>query len=71
MARMVWIHTSKRGNLFKLYTSNLFFYYVISALLGGTLGAAILKEGNPLTLHYVMFVPTIMGQVNCLDKPDL
>jgi len=26
------------------------------------LGAAILKEGNPLTLHYVMFVPTIMGQ---------
>ncbi|XP_017078964.1 probable peroxisomal acyl-coenzyme A oxidase 1 [Drosophila eugracilis] len=33
-----------------------------NALLGGSLGAAILKEGNPLTLHYVMFVPTIMGQ---------
>ncbi|XP_016976162.1 probable peroxisomal acyl-coenzyme A oxidase 1 [Drosophila rhopaloa] len=33
-----------------------------NALLGGSLGAAILKEGNPLALHYVMFVPTIMGQ---------
>lgn len=31
-------------------------------MLGGSLGAAILKEGNPLALHYVMFVPTIMGQ---------
>ncbi|KAH8396917.1 hypothetical protein KR215_006379 [Drosophila sulfurigaster] len=33
-----------------------------NALLGGSLGAALLKEGNPLSLHYVMFVPTIMGQ---------
>ncbi|XP_017868328.1 PREDICTED: probable peroxisomal acyl-coenzyme A oxidase 1 [Drosophila arizonae] len=33
-----------------------------AALLGGSLGAALLKEGNPMSLHYVMFVPTIMGQ---------
>ncbi|GLH03493.1 Probable peroxisomal acyl-coenzyme A oxidase 1 [Gryllus bimaculatus] len=33
-------------------------------VLGGTLGSAILKDGNPFTLHYVMFIPTIMGQGN-------
>ncbi|CAK1601683.1 unnamed protein product [Parnassius mnemosyne] len=32
------------------------------ALLGGTLGSAILGDGSPLTLHYVMFIPTLMGQ---------
>lgn len=31
-------------------------------LLGGMLGSAILKDGNPLTLHFVMFIPSIMGQ---------
>ncbi|CAH0562111.1 unnamed protein product [Brassicogethes aeneus] len=31
-------------------------------ILGGQLGSAILKDGNPLTLHYVMFIPTITGQ---------
>ncbi|XP_074109403.1 acyl-coenzyme A oxidase 1 [Cotesia typhae] len=31
-------------------------------VLGGMLGAALFKDGNPLTLHYVMFIPTIMGQ---------
>jgi len=31
-------------------------------ILGGMLGSAILKDGNPLTLHYVMFIPAIMGQ---------
>jgi len=33
-------------------------------ILGGMLGSAILKDGNPLTLHYVMFIPAIMGQGN-------
>ncbi|KAK0180414.1 hypothetical protein PV327_006058 [Microctonus hyperodae] len=33
-----------------------------SQVLGGMLGSALLRDGNPLTLHYVMFVPTIMGQ---------
>lgn len=33
-----------------------------NALLGGSLGSALLKEGNPMTLHFIMFVPTIMGQ---------
>ncbi|KAL0851514.1 hypothetical protein ABMA28_007305 [Loxostege sticticalis] len=32
------------------------------AVLGGTLGSAILRDGSPLTLHYVMFIPTLMGQ---------
>ena len=31
-------------------------------VLGGMLGSAMLKDGNPLSLHYVMFIPTIMGQ---------
>ncbi|GJQ68204.1 hypothetical protein Trydic_g10752 [Trypoxylus dichotomus] len=31
-------------------------------ILGGQLGSAILRDGNPLGLHYVMFIPTIMGQ---------
>uniref|UniRef100_A0A1A9X3M9 Acyl-coenzyme A oxidase n=1 Tax=Glossina brevipalpis TaxID=37001 RepID=A0A1A9X3M9_9MUSC len=33
-----------------------------TALLGGSLGFALLKEGNPLSVHFVMFVPTILGQ---------
>ncbi|XP_052860428.1 probable peroxisomal acyl-coenzyme A oxidase 1 isoform X1 [Anopheles cruzii] len=32
-----------------------------SALLGGLLGTGILKQGNPLTVHYVMFLPAILG----------
>lgn len=32
------------------------------SVLGGTLGTAILKEGFPFAVHYVMFIPTIMGQ---------
>lgn len=32
------------------------------ALLGGLLGSGIIKEGNPLAVHFVMFVPTILGQ---------
>lgn len=31
-------------------------------ILGGQIGSAIMKDGNPLTLHYVMFIPTVMGQ---------
>ncbi|KRT79485.1 hypothetical protein AMK59_7150, partial [Oryctes borbonicus] len=31
-------------------------------VLGGQLGSAILRDGNPLGLHYVMFIPAIMGQ---------
>ncbi len=30
--------------------------------MGAGLGSAILKEGNPLALHYVMFIPALMGQ---------
>ncbi|XP_019847959.2 probable peroxisomal acyl-coenzyme A oxidase 1 [Bactrocera dorsalis] len=33
-----------------------------TALFGGALGSALIKEGNPMMLHFVMFVPTIMGQ---------
>lgn len=34
------------------------------ALIGGGLGTAVMKEGNPLGLHYVMFIPALMGQAN-------
>lgn len=30
--------------------------------MGAGLGSAILKEGNPIALHYVMFIPALMGQ---------
>lgn len=32
------------------------------ALLGGLLGTGVTPEGNPLGVHYVMFLPTIIGQ---------
>lgn len=34
----------------------------IRALLGGLLGSGLIKDGNPLSVHFVMFVPTILGQ---------
>ncbi|CAH1153430.1 unnamed protein product [Phaedon cochleariae] len=39
-------------------------------ILGGQLGSAILKDGNPLTLHYVMFIPTLMGQGNVEQQAE-
>lgn len=38
------------------------FFINVRALLGGLLGSGIIKEGNPLAVHFVMFVPTILGQ---------
>ncbi|CAG4983899.1 unnamed protein product [Colias eurytheme] len=32
------------------------------ALLGSSLTTAIVDDGNPLALHYIMFIPTLMGQ---------
>lgn len=32
------------------------------ALLGGMLGLGITSHGNPFGVHFVMFLPTIMGQ---------
>lgn len=26
------------------------------------LGSGVLKEGNPMAVHFVMFLPTILGQ---------
>lgn len=34
------------------------------ALLGGTLGTAIFKEANPITVHFVMFLPGLMALGN-------
>lgn len=31
------------------------------ALLGGTLGTGLIKEGNPMGVHFVMFLPALMG----------
>lgn len=36
--------------------------YENRALLGGLLGSGLIKDGNPLSVHFVMFVPTILGQ---------
>lgn len=30
--------------------------------MGSGLGSALTKDGNPLALHFVMFLPAIMGQ---------
>lgn len=30
--------------------------------MGGLLGSGLIKDGNPLSVHFVMFVPTILGQ---------
>eukprot|EP00095_Tigriopus_kingsejongensis_P009257 maker-scaffold922_size80897-snap-gene-0.22 protein:Tk09257 transcript:maker-scaffold922_size80897-snap-gene-0.22-mRNA-1 annotation:"probable peroxisomal acyl-coenzyme a oxidase 1" len=34
----------------------------IRAMLGGGTGAAVMPDGNPLGLHFIMFLPTLMGQ---------
>ncbi|BES92692.1 unnamed protein product [Nesidiocoris tenuis] len=47
-----WMDYKKTGGSVDLY----------QALLGGMLGSAILKDGTPFALHYVMFLPMIMGQ---------
>ena len=36
------------------------------AMLGAGVGSALMPDGNALGLHFVMFVPTIMGQVRIL-----
>ena len=36
------------------------------AMLGAGIGSGILPDGNPLGLHLVMFIPTLMGQVQTL-----
>ncbi|XP_014241830.1 probable peroxisomal acyl-coenzyme A oxidase 1 [Cimex lectularius] len=47
-----WIDLKKTGSSVELY----------QAILGGMLGSAILKDGMPFALHYVMFIPAILGQ---------
>uniref|UniRef100_A0A023FBQ9 Acyl-coenzyme A oxidase n=1 Tax=Triatoma infestans TaxID=30076 RepID=A0A023FBQ9_TRIIF len=49
-----WTEFKKTGATVDLY----------QALLGGLLGSALLKDGMPFALHYVMFLPTLMGQGN-------
>ncbi|XP_017768288.1 PREDICTED: probable peroxisomal acyl-coenzyme A oxidase 1 [Nicrophorus vespilloides] len=31
-------------------------------VIGAQLGSALLQDGNPIALHYIMFIPTLMGQ---------
>lgn len=40
------------------------------ALLGGLLGSGLIKDGNPLSVHFVMFVPTIVGQGTLEQQGD-
>lgn len=37
-------------------------FRIYRAILGGMLGSGVLKEGNPMAVHFVMFLPTILGQ---------
>lgn len=34
---------------------------IYMALLGGMLGTSLLREGNPMSVHYVMFLPALMN----------
>ncbi|TRY67780.1 hypothetical protein TCAL_02920 [Tigriopus californicus] len=34
----------------------------IKAMVGGGTGAALMPDGTPLGLHFIMFIPTLMGQ---------
>lgn len=52
------IHKLKRSDFSNLSP----YFWRNRALLGGLLGSGIIKEGNPLSVHFVMFVPTILGQ---------
>ena len=38
------------------------------AMMGAGVGSALMPDGNALGLHFVMFVPTIMGQVSFIEK---
>lgn len=40
------------------------------ALLGGLLGTGVTPEGNPLGVHYVMFLPTIIGQATPAQQAE-
>lgn len=46
------------------------FYSECRALLGGLLGSGLIKDGNPLSVHFVMFVPTIVGQGTLEQQGD-
>uniref|UniRef100_A0A8D8RJH7 Acyl-coenzyme A oxidase n=2 Tax=Cacopsylla melanoneura TaxID=428564 RepID=A0A8D8RJH7_9HEMI len=37
---------------------------LFSSVLGGMLGSALIKNSTPFSLHYVMFLPTILGQAS-------
>lgn len=43
-------------------TAFLILFRIYRAILGGMLGSGVLKEGNPMAVHFVMFLPTILGQ---------
>ncbi|RZF45952.1 hypothetical protein LSTR_LSTR008329 [Laodelphax striatellus] len=44
----------------KQYMVNIYLEY--RSILGGTLGSAIMKDGMPFVVHYVMFIPALVGQ---------
>ena len=37
-------------------------FYDFRGMFGAGLGAGVLPDGNPINLHFVMFLPTLMGQ---------
>jgi len=45
----------------EIYGNNVFLNDLRS-IIGAGVGSAVLKDGNPLALQFIMFVPSIMGQ---------
>ena len=59
-------------NLLKMYASAFLkshaVFKIFRAMMGAGVGSALMPDGNALGLHFVMFVPTIMGQVSFIEK---
>ncbi|XP_048268857.1 probable peroxisomal acyl-coenzyme A oxidase 1 isoform X2 [Bombus terrestris] len=48
----------------KLQLSKIEEYEFVHGIFSERLGSALFQDGNPLSLHYGMFLPTLMGQAN-------
>lgn len=38
--------------------------------MGGLLGSGLIEEGNPLSVHYVMFLPALMGHGTTMQQAE-
>lgn len=59
-----WSHVVRESPLIKRSNSQ------NRALLGGLLGSGLIEEGNPLSVHYVMFLPALMGHGTTMQQAE-